>query len=67
MEPRVQHRVQFHIADATVMMYPESFYDVVYSRDTILHIKDKLSLFKSFYSTLKPGMDYFISILLYGK
>ena len=23
-----------------------SFYDVIYSRDTILHIQDKLSLFK---------------------
>lgn len=51
----VKHRVQFHVADATLMDYPGQFYDIVYSRDTILHIKDKKSLFQSFYDTLKPG------------
>lgn len=51
----VKHRCQFHVSDATIMDYPENFYDVVYSRDTILHIEDKLSLFKLFYKTLKPG------------
>ena len=41
--------------DATTMSYPENFYDVVYSRDTILHIQDKLNLFKLFENCLKPG------------
>ena len=45
----VRHRTQFHVDDATVMDYPEAFYDLVYSRDTILHIEDKLGLFKLFY------------------
>merc|ERR1711890_27033 len=55
MEPEVQHRCQFYVDDATTMKYPENFYDVVYSRDTILHIDDKLSLYKKLLSCLKPG------------
>ena len=51
----VKHRVNFYVEDATLMDYPDQFYDMVYSRDTILHIEDKLSLFKTFYDTLKPG------------
>ena len=41
-------QVQFEVADATKRVYPDNFFDVVYSRDTILHIKDKLDLFKRF-------------------
>lgn len=40
------------MADATKREYkPESF-DVIYSRDTILHIPDKLALFKKFYVSI---------------
>lgn len=55
LEPLVKHRVQFYVDDATSMSYPDNFYNIVYSRDTILHIKDKLGLFNRFYKTLKPG------------
>eukprot|EP00088_Acartia_fossae_P042631 TRINITY_DN4481_c0_g1_i1.p1 TRINITY_DN4481_c0_g1~~TRINITY_DN4481_c0_g1_i1.p1 ORF type:complete len:276 (-),score=72.18 TRINITY_DN4481_c0_g1_i1:141-968(-) len=55
MEAAVKHRVQFYVEDAVAMEYPKQFYDIVYSRDTILHIKDKLGLFQSFNSTLKSG------------
>jgi len=55
MEATVKHRVQFYVEDAITMEYPVDFYDIVYSRDTILHIRDKLNLFQSFERTLKPG------------
>jgi len=55
MNAAIKHRVRFLVEDATTMAYPENFYDVVYSRDTILHIQDKLELFKLFEKTLKPG------------
>lgn len=61
MEADVKHRVQFYVEDATVMSYPKDFYDVVYSRDTILHIADKEDLFRKFLSTLKPGGRLMIS------
>jgi len=51
----VKFRVQFHVEDATTMEYPRDFFDVIYSRDTILHIADKEALFRKFFSALKPG------------
>eukprot|EP00092_Neocalanus_flemingeri_P040027 GFUD01043597.1.p1 GENE.GFUD01043597.1~~GFUD01043597.1.p1 ORF type:complete len:278 (+),score=73.55 GFUD01043597.1:55-888(+) len=61
MEAAVKHRVQFYVEDATLMEYPQNFYDVVYSRDTILHIPEKEKLFRKFLSTLKPGGKLMIS------
>jgi len=61
MEPAVKHRVQFYIEDALSMEYPDNFYDVVYSRDTILHITDKKQLFGKFLKSLKPGGKLMIS------
>ncbi|WAR11785.1 PEAMT-like protein [Mya arenaria] len=41
-----EDEVQFEIADATKREYEPNTFDVIYSRDTILHIPDKLALFK---------------------
>ncbi len=65
-EGGVQHRVQFHVEDATLMTYPDGFYDMVYSRDTILHIKDKKALFEQFWKTLKPGGSVVITDYCHG-
>lgn len=46
------HQVQFEVADATRRTFPEGSFDVIYSRDTILHIDDKLELFKRFHVRL---------------
>ena len=43
------HQVQFEVADATKRTFSEDSFDVIYSRDTILHIDDKLALFKRFH------------------
>ena len=61
MEAAVKHRTQFYIEDAMTMEYPDNFYDVVYSRDTILHITDKPALFRKLLRTLKPGGKLMIS------
>ena len=55
MDKDIQKKVNFKVEDATKMDYPENYYDVVYSRDTILHIADKKSLFINFFKTLKPN------------
>jgi len=55
MSVDVQKNVSMRMADATTMEYPEKHYDIVYSRDTILHIADKKSLFQKFFKTIKPG------------
>jgi len=62
----IAHRCQFYVEDATLMDYPNQFYDMVYSRDTILHIKDKKDLFQRFYDTLKPGGTVLITDYCHG-
>nr|XP_033477076.1 phosphoethanolamine methyltransferase isoform X1 [Epinephelus lanceolatus] len=59
--------VQFEVADATKRSFPEASFDVIYSRDTILHIADKLALFKRFHSWLKPGGKLLISDYCCGE
>ncbi|KAM9496104.1 phosphoethanolamine methyltransferase [Clarias gariepinus] len=59
--------VQFEVSDATKRRFPDSSFDVVYSRDTILHISDKLGLFKKFHSWLKPGGKLLISDYCCGE
>ncbi|KAI8790401.1 phosphoethanolamine N-methyltransferase [Biomphalaria glabrata] len=53
--------VVFEVGDATKREYPAESFDVIYSRDVILHIADKLSLFKKLYKFLKPGGKLLIS------
>ena len=53
--------VSFSVEDATLVEFPEATFDVIYSRDTILHIADKLALFKQFCKWLKPGGTLMIS------
>ncbi|XP_065840486.1 uncharacterized protein [Oscarella lobularis] len=57
----LQDKVQFEICDVTAREYPECSFDVIYSRDTILHIKDKDVLFKKLYKWLKVGGRLLIS------
>ncbi|CAE1299388.1 E2.1.1.103 [Acanthosepion pharaonis] len=54
-EVNLTQKVHFEIADATKRHFEPCSFDVIYSRDTIIHIKDKLALFKKFYEWLKPG------------
>ncbi|XP_059147708.1 uncharacterized protein LOC131935364 [Physella acuta] len=54
-------QVVFEVADATRREYPAESFDVIYSRDVILHIADKLALFKKFFKFLKPGGKVLIS------
>ncbi|KAL8604014.1 hypothetical protein ACOMHN_039058 [Nucella lapillus] len=57
-------QVSFEITDATKRNFaPESF-DVIYSRDTILHIEDKLSLFKNFFVSVALFAVLYISCVL---
>ncbi|KAK7320175.1 hypothetical protein RJT34_04910 [Clitoria ternatea] len=47
--------VEFDCADCTKKTYPEGTFDVIYTRDSMLHIEDKPTVFRSFYKWLKPG------------
>jgi len=54
-------KVSFEIADIMTCDLRPAAYDVIYSRDTILHIEDKLTLFRRFHEMLKPGGRLLIS------
>jgi len=54
-------KVRFEIGDITKQKFPNEYFDLIYSRDTILHIKDKESLFGMFKKWLKPGGRVFIT------
>lgn len=53
--------VEFEVSDCTKKEYLEGTFDVIYSRDTMLHIQDKPTLFQKFYKWLKPGGRLLIS------
>ncbi|CAK4219023.1 unnamed protein product [Aphanomyces euteiches] len=64
-EPNVD--CEFEVCDATTKEYPAESFDVVYSRDTILHIQDKKALFEKFFRWLKPGGRLLISDYCCGE
>jgi len=53
--------VTFEISDCTNRDFGEEAFDVIYSRDTILHVQDKPALFRDFLKFLKPGGKLMIS------
>jgi phosphoethanolamine N-methyltransferase len=57
-ERALQHKnlydkVQFEICDVTMREFSPGTFDVVYTRDTLLHIADKPTLFKKFMVHIK--------------
>jgi len=61
MEEDVKKKVCFEIVDITKAVFADESFDVIYSRDTLLHIGDKETLFANFYKWLKPGGRLLIS------
>ncbi|KAK7358123.1 hypothetical protein VNO77_00044 [Canavalia gladiata] len=51
----LKYAVEFDCADCYKKTYPENTFDVIYTRDAMLHMKDKPTLFRSFLKWLKPG------------
>jgi len=54
-------KVSYEIGDIMHHDFEANSFDVVYSRDTILHITDKMSLFSRLYGWLKPGGQLLIT------
>ena len=47
--------VAFEVADIMTREFEDNSFDVIYSRDSILHIEDKTALFERLFRWLKPG------------
>jgi len=56
-----QDKVTFEFGDITEQTYAPGSFDIIYSRDTILHIANKQKLFNLFHSWLAPGGQVLIT------
>lgn len=54
-KPHLKDKINFRLCDVTKAEFPSNYYDAIYSRDALLHIKDKHQLFQNFMKWLKPG------------
>lgn len=59
-------KVRFEIGDVTKHDYPAGFFDVIYSRDSLLHVKNKRTLFERLKMWLKPGGKIFFTDYICG-
>jgi phosphoethanolamine N-methyltransferase len=66
MEPEVANRVTFRYLDATKAVFPPNYFDVMYSRDAIMHIAEKEVLYKKVFEWLKPGGQLLVSEYIHG-
>jgi phosphoethanolamine N-methyltransferase len=66
MEESVRKNVSFEMSDITKHNFEPNSFDVIYSRDTILHIGEKDALFTKFFNWLKPGGKLMISDYCHG-
>ena len=53
--------VTFQLADVRDMEWPENHFDLIWSRDTLLHVPNKDELFVQLFPWLKPGGTIMIS------
>lgn len=61
LEPQVKKKIQFEISDILDVEYENDSYDIIYSRDCILHIENKLQLFRKLHRWLRPGGTLFFT------
>ncbi|KAJ6644490.1 Phosphoethanolamine N-methyltransferase 3 [Pseudolycoriella hygida] len=61
MEDSVRENVTFEVSDITQKTFQPETFDVIYSRDSILHIQNKDELFTNCFKWLKPGGTLMIS------
>jgi phosphoethanolamine N-methyltransferase len=48
-------RVEFYLVSSGPLNWPDKTFDVVFSKDSLIHIVDKLALYKEVLRVLKPG------------
>jgi len=55
LPPAVRSLLQFEIADITEREYADASYDVIYSREMLLHVPEKRAVLERFWRWLRPG------------
>lgn len=65
-DEKVQHNVSFRLLDATKAHFPENYFDIVYSRDAIMHIAEKRELYENVFKWMKPNGQLLVSEYVHG-
>jgi len=64
---RLQDRVSLKLVKPGPFDFPDNHFDVVFSKDSMIHIADKNALFKEVLRVLKPGGQFAASDWLVGE
>jgi phosphoethanolamine N-methyltransferase len=62
-----KERVEFHLVSSGPLNWPDETFDVVFSKDSLIHIVDKRALYKEVLRVLKPGGVFAASDWLGGE
>jgi phosphoethanolamine N-methyltransferase len=53
--PELVDRIEFRLVEPGPLDWPDGTFDVVFSKDAMIHIPDKADLFREVYRVLRPG------------
>ena len=66
-QPHLAAKVEFHLASGGRLNWPNETFDVVFSKDSLVHITDKASMYNEMLRVLKPGGVFTASDWFGGK
>lgn len=66
-EAGVGDRVELKLVEPGPLVFPDGSFDIVFSKDSMIHIPDKQALFHEVYRVLKPGGVFAASDWLVGE
>jgi ubiquinone/menaquinone biosynthesis C-methylase UbiE len=54
-QPHLAGKVEFHLVSLGPLNWPNETFDVVFSKDSLIHIRDKAAMYDEVLRVLKPG------------
>jgi SAM-dependent methyltransferase len=66
-QPHLAGKVEFHLVSPGPLNWPNATFDVVFSKDSLIHITDKAAMYEEVLRVLKPGGVFAASDWLGGE
>jgi SAM-dependent methyltransferase len=66
-QPHLAGKVEFHLVSLGPLNWPNETFDVVFSKDSLIHIRDKAAMYDEVLRVLKPGGVFTASDWLGGE
>ena len=67
VEAGLDGRVELKLVEVGPLPFPEASFDIVFSKDSLIHVEDKTTLYKEVLRVLKPGGVFAASDWLRGE